>query len=743
MDNKVDLDGQPDEVSQEDARVADLEQRLADAESTIQALIAGQVDAALVQGSKTPLLLHEAQEALRQSSMRLRLLLSQLPAIVWTTDREMVITSAAGAGLGSLGLVAEELVGTIVSETLATDADETLVAERHRQALEGRSVGYEVALAERALQVHVEPFRDAHGTITGCLAVALDITARKAAENVLLQAKADLEEKVELRTGSLTLANQELGKAGEELREQARRLVASQKALEWERQRYQALFQQAPDGYLVVDAKGMIQEANRAAAKRFAVREQFMTGKWLTIFLGQENSITFLKHIAVLQDNPDLQVSTWEASLRPRTKNPIDIEFTATPVRDANGNLVAVRCMLHDVTERNRTHQALLAVRNQLETLLTIAHNVASTLDLQRLLDITLDQLRVLVDYDSASVLMLRQGHLSVRAYRGAVPTDRVEGQEFRVRAGSSMAQVIESRQTVILADLQDGKGWASVYGEESMGLAELLSGTRSWMAAPLVAKGRVIGVLQLGHPEPATFTAEHGQLLQAIADQAAIALENARLYEGVHKLAALEERQRLARELHDSVAQALYGISLGVHSALATSMQDRARLDDALAYILSLADAGLTEIRALIFELRPEALEAEGLIEAIRKQAAAVQARRGILVETYLCEEPDVPLVAKEALYRVAQEALQNVVKHARATKASVQLIVGDSEITLEVTDDGVGFDPQLAFPGHLGLRSMRERVADVGGSLVIESTPGQGSCVRAEVPRRPQTMT
>ena len=136
-----------------------------------------------------------------------------------------------------------------------------------------------------------------------------------------------------------------------------------------------------------------------------------------------------------------------------------------------------------------------------------------------------------------------------------------------------------------------------------------------------------------------------------------------------------LQERQRLARELHDSVSQALYGISLGAHTALALYDADRTKALDAINYILSLSQAGLTEMRALIFECARIHLKMEGLVTAIGKHVAALRARHGIEVDFNACEEPDVPYKVKEALYRIAQEAMQNALKHAHPSRLEVNL--------------------------------------------------------------------
>ena len=157
------------------------------------------------------------------------------------------------------------------------------------------------------------------------------------------------------------------------------------------------------------------------------------------------------------------------------------------------------------------------------------------------------------------------------------------------------------------------------------------------------------------------------------------------------------------------------------------------------LEYVHSLSEAGLAEMRALIFELRPEALESEGLVSALEKQAAALRARHDIGVNTTLGEEPAMPPETKEALYRIAQEALQNTVKHAGAANVHLNVSQANGTVTLDVSDDGGGFDPTRDFPGHLGLRSMRERAERLGGTLRIESAPGEGTRVRVRVPPEP----
>jgi signal transduction histidine kinase len=152
--------------------------------------------------------------------------------------------------------------------------------------------------------------------------------------------------------------------------------------------------------------------------------------------------------------------------------------------------------------------------------------------------------------------------------------------------------------------------------------------------------------------------------------------------------------------------------------------------------YILSLAEAGLAEMRALIFELRPESLRTEGLVAAIGKLVNALGTRHQLEVQMEAGEEPQIPLEAKESLYRITQEAINNIAKHARARLVKIKLGTEKDRLKLDITDDGVGFDTSQRFPGHLGLQTMSERVAQLGGTFTLESVPDQGTHIQVQIP-------
>jgi signal transduction histidine kinase len=228
--------------------------------------------------------------------------------------------------------------------------------------------------------------------------------------------------------------------------------------------------------------------------------------------------------------------------------------------------------------------------------------------------------------------------------------------------------------------------------------------------------------------------------LAAIVSERRRAALELAESQRREGERAALE-RQRIARDLHDSVSQSLFSTTLHVRTAQRAleleQLDATGPVGEELSEIGQLTRGALAEMRALILELRPGALAEEGLVAALTKQAAALSAREGLTIDV---DGPDAGLAleleVEEQLYRLGQEALANVVKHARASRAAVRIAADDDIVMIEVHDDGRGFDPAAVGPDHFGLRSMRGRVADLGGRLEITSTPGQGTVLRVEVP-------
>ena len=547
--------------------------------------------------------------------------------------------------------------------------------------------------------------------------------------------QARLAQAVRQRTQEITAVNVQLQEDIAE-RQRAEAALAEREA------QYRSVFESTTDGLLIFDLEGGLVDLNPAAARMHGYSMAEFRCLEPSQFIHPGSLPVFAQFVEMVKAGREFRGRARD--LR-RDGTPFHIEVVGTGftyrgephalavVRDISEEVEAYRFLEQRVEERTR----------ELSMLLDVSANIASTLDLPRLLDLVLEQLQQVVDYDGASVLILEADELRSVAHRGPIPH---EGQSqmclSREQAGE-LWEALEGQKPLIIEDVRKDT-WLTQVFRQAFG--EYLNGemayVRCWVGVPLAVQERLIGWLCLHHSQPKAYAQHHAGLAQTIANQAATAIENARLYGQARRLAALEERQRLARELHDSVSQVLYGVGLGARTSQALvdrapiAPELKASLAEPLDYILSMAEAGLAEMRALIFELRPDSLEREGLVAALTRQAAALRARHNLEVLTDFCEELPLSFEETEALYRIAQESLNNIVKHAQAERVSIRLGVTQGEIKLELTDDGVGFDPDAQYAGQMGLRSMRERAAQIGGSLEIESQPGQGAVIRARIP-------
>ena len=260
----------------------------------------------------------------------------------------------------------------------------------------------------------------------------------------------------------------------------------------------------------------------------------------------------------------------------------------------------------------------------------------------------------------------------------------------------------------------------------------------RSFLGVPIVAPGGVIGAFylteKLGEPD---FTAEDEAVIELLAAHAAIAITNARLHEQSQALSIVEERNRLALELHDAVSQKLFSLVLRAEAAATLLDRDPAQARDQVQRLAALAQEALDELRSLVFELRPPDLEHDGLEGTLRKHVDLLRRLEGRSIE--FRSEP-VPADGERdpQVLRIAQEAISNALRHAAAEHVWVTLSAAGGGLLVEVRDDGAGFRPDE--PGlrsrRLGLTSMEERAQRLGGRLQISSQPGAGTTVRLEVP-------
>jgi signal transduction histidine kinase len=259
----------------------------------------------------------------------------------------------------------------------------------------------------------------------------------------------------------------------------------------------------------------------------------------------------------------------------------------------------------------------------------------------------------------------------------------------------------------------------------------------RSFLGVPITYKGGIIGAFYLASKLGAReFSQTDQELVEMLAAHAAIAIENAELLERSRELTVMEERNRLARELHDSVIQTLFSAVFTAEAAAALVERDPSLARAEVQKLQELAQDAVREMRSLVFELRPAEIEADGLVPTLRKHVDVLRRVYGTDIELTVHGDRRLHLATERELYRIAQEAIRNAVKHAGASKISIDVRMRDSVVSLSVSDDGVGFDPSSPHVRgrHLGLTSMMERAELLGGTLNIESAPGLGATIRLE---------
>ncbi|WP_432096812.1 GAF domain-containing sensor histidine kinase [Streptomyces sp. bgisy100] len=298
------------------------------------------------------------------------------------------------------------------------------------------------------------------------------------------------------------------------------------------------------------------------------------------------------------------------------------------------------------------------------------------------------------------------------------------------------LAAMLKEATPQRLADVRTDprfEGWPAAHPEMS-----------DFLGLPVADGDEVLGALFLANkrcPKPeggCGFTEDDEALLGILAQHAAIALTNARLYERSRELTIAGERARLAHELHDAVAQKLFSLRLTAQAAAALVDRDPARAKGELQQVADLAAEAADELRAAVVELRPAALDEDGLVATLRTQVQVLDRAHAARVTFAAQNVRALPASQEEAVLRVAQEALHNALRHSAAEEVAVSLARHGQGAVLRVADDGRGFDPSAVRRAgrHLGLVSMRDRASGVGGGLTVESEPGRGTVIEMEVP-------
>jgi len=537
--------------------------------------------------------------------------------------------------------------------------------------------------------------------------------------------------------------------------------------------RLKAVFDSAGIAIALTDTEGRWTQCNQYWEQMMG----YTSDELLTL---SNHDITYPDDLAVTKEcEADLlsgRLESYRIEKRYRHKRgyPIWVDVSVTPIKDQNDDIAALITAVTDINQRKQAEDALQDSMQKLQIAYKqaqiyaeeLAQDVSNrkrveseiqqlneeleqrvadrTRELSALYDVTavaseslplqsiLEQLlaRVLVAMRTAMGhihLLDETGEALYLAVQTGLPDD-MAGQLASIPVGGGLSGwVFEQGEALLVPDLSADTRAAHITKTQDL----------AYVGVPMQARGHILGVLSVLGNKENLFNAEEVALLASVADQVGVAVENAQLRQQAERTAVVEERERLARELHDSVTQLLYSVTL--FAGAGQRMARAGNLDDPETYLADLGDIAqqaLKEMRLLVYELRPPALEQEGLIGALQHRLEAVEGRAGVEARLVVEDWEELSPRIEVGLYRIAQEALNNSLKHAAATTVTVRLNSDEDGVKLEVIDNGQGFDSELITEsGGMGMASMQERIKRLNGSFNIQSTPDEGTTVTAKV--------
>ncbi len=491
---------------------------------------------------------------------------------------------------------------------------------------------------------------------------------------------------------------------------------------------YQRIFAAAGDGLILNDpATGLVVEANPAACAMHGYSRLEFIGLHPSTYIHPDSYTKFNAWVQVVQS-----ATAFEATLTHvhRDGSPFTVEVRGTGCinRDRLHLLTVVRDVSMRVQAERLLREQVEARTREQSTLLEISQTLASALELKP--GLILDQLRVIIEYTHTVLFVLQESELVALAVRG--PQRLEQAMPFRIRLDDphTRTALLNGQLPQQIADVWSEDPAAQLLRLLLNDQADLLlEGVKAWMWIPLAVKDRVIGGIGIAHAEPDAFTIHQANLALMMANQAAITMVNAQLYEQAQTLATLQERQRLAQNLHDAVNQSLFSAGLIAEVLPRLWEKDPAKGQQSLGDLRRLTRGALAEMRGLLAELRPEVLIDSDLGDLLRQLGNAFTGRTNVPVTLTVMGQGDLPADVQVAFYRLCQEAFNNIAKHAQATQVAVHLEYEAGALDLRIRDDGRGFELQQIPPGHYGLGMMRERAEAAGIVLSVASRPGRGT--------------
>lgn len=521
----------------------------------------------------------------------------------------------------------------------------------------------------------------------------------------------------------------ELGMLAGSFNEMTARLAEASERLAEKEEQYRSIVEATSDGLTILDLDGVIVEANPAYCQMHGYDYDELIGSSAGRLVHPDHAAQFEEYLATTRAGRPYQGVARNVR---RDGSAFHVAVHGTPLtyRGRTHVLAVVRDVTERVQAQQMLEQSVSDRTRELSALYDVAAVASTSLDLVTVLERSLERVLEVMGCAVGGFYLLDESGevLQVAAWRGA-PPDVVD--EFRTvpRDSGFLGWIVRHGEPLVVRDVLEHPQTLPYVVPQSNA-----EGALAFAGAPVHAKGEILGALGVISRPGRQFTAEEVALLASIADQVGVAAENARLYQQAEQLAILQERERLARDLHDSVTQSLYSANLMVETARrAAQAGDMAEVERYLLRLGEVNSGALREMRLLLHQLRPLDLEGEGLVGALQRRLDAVEARTGIEVRLLAEDDLRLPPEVEEALYRIAVEALNNALKHAGAASVTVQIRRSGGRVEMVVTDDGHGFHPEeVEGRGGMGLLTMRQRAERLGGTFEIDSVPGRGTAVR-----------
>jgi PAS domain S-box-containing protein len=515
----------------------------------------------------------------------------------------------------------------------------------------------------------------------------------------------------------------------------------------------QAVIDSLEDELLVIDRDYHILDANEAVLLRHGKSRQEVIGEYCYhIFHNRQMPCRLPHHEcplkAVFETGKPARVTHRHIYHIKGEKRERYLDISASPIKDSQGSVIAITELMRDVTETKEMEAKILKAHRNLLALNTIATAVSQSLDPDTVLYSAIEKTLEIMNRNTGGILLWDE-EKQMLCYRVHNGLSKEFAQSVCFRPGEGIVgRVAQSGVAILVDDV-------SIDPRVAYPLLIADEGLRAFAAVPLRVKDKVLGVLTIASHDARKFSAEDIQLLESIASQIAIAVENARLHQEVQRkdesrgelLGEIfsiqeEERRRIARELHDETSQSLASLAASLEAAAgmlpAGADKTRARLQNVEHVAISILD----EIHKLIYELRPTLLDDLGLVAAARWLADNNLGVAGVAVKFKTAGRVRrLPPKLETTLFRVIQEAVSNIARHAHAKNVDIALRFKKGAISVHVKDDGEGFDVEEAIssrdrPRGLGLLGMKERIELLKGTLSITSHRGSGTEVDIEIP-------